>query len=84
MKMREDLNATEWGRIRAYCGSMTEEQLLRLHAGRLSLALDSVARGKDPRTASTSRLTSAAVSTALRFCATVAPTPGGESEEIQG
>lgn len=86
MKDRSELSAKEWGRLRAVLGELTEAEALEKFRGRLSIALDNIARGRDPtnlRGAGT--LSSSAVTTALRYCAQAKPPAGpGAVEELQG
>lgn len=86
MKMRDDLSDREWGRLRSHLGQMTVAEATEKYRGKLAIALDNIARGRDSNNLrNAGSLTSAAVTTALRYCAQAKPPAGpGTIEEIQG
>lgn len=84
MRMRESLTPTEWGRLRNYCGDFTQAEIERAHYGKLGEVLANVAAGRPLKKHTGDRLSTQAITQALKWCKQAPGANGpGRVEEIQ-
>jgi hypothetical protein len=76
MKSRDELNAEQWRRVKAYVVQFTPKELERKHHGKLSLALYGVAMKGKPLCGG-GRLSSQLITEAMRYCRQAGSTAAG-------